>query len=149
MTVMASGVRVGLRQSADHIVRRLAAATVVGAILGLLIGGVGGRLAMLLLAALNPEAAGVTSDDGFIMGRFTFSGTLSLLFVGTVIGILGGGIYFVLRGLMIGPRWFKILSISPSCIRLGLPLHYSSRFPEFMPHSLRCSPSAGSPRVGD
>ena len=112
MTVIAGGVRVGWRQSADRIVRRLAAATVAGAVLGLLVGGVGGRLAMLLLAALNPEAAGVTSDDGFIMGRFTFSGTLSLLVVGTVIGILGGGIYFVLRGLLIGPRWFKILSIS-------------------------------------
>jgi hypothetical protein len=37
-------------------------------LLGLLVGGVGSRLAMMLLARLNPGIAGVTSDDGFIMG---------------------------------------------------------------------------------
>ena len=39
--------------------------TWAGALLGLLVGGVGSRLAMLLLARLNPEATGVISDDGF------------------------------------------------------------------------------------
>jgi hypothetical protein len=91
--------------------RRLAAVTAAGALLGLLVGGVGGRLAMFLLAQLNPEVAGMQSDDDFTIGQFT-TATFNLLFVATLIGILGGGIYFVLRGLMIGPRWFQILSIS-------------------------------------
>jgi len=91
--------------------RRLAAVTAAAGLLGLLVGGVGGRLAMLLLAQLNPEVAGMQSDDGFTIGQFT-AATFNLLFVATLIGIVGGGIYFVLRGLMIGSRWFQILSIS-------------------------------------
>ena len=45
----------GWRASAEQAARRLAAITAVGGVLGLLVGGVGGRLAMMLLARLNPE----------------------------------------------------------------------------------------------
>jgi len=91
--------------------RQLAAVTWAGGLLGFLIGGIGGRLAMMLLAKLNPEVAGLTSDDGFTMGQLTLE-SLDLLATTTLLGVLGGGLYFVLRGLMIGPRWFQILSIS-------------------------------------
>ena len=90
---------------------RLVVIVIVGALLGLLVGGVGGRLAMMLLAILTPEATGLTSDDGFVMGQFTASGTLSLLAAGTFLGAVGGVLYALLRGLMIGPRWFQVLSI--------------------------------------
>jgi pimeloyl-ACP methyl ester carboxylesterase len=93
-------------------VRRLAAITAAGALLGVLVGGVGGRLAMMLLARLNPQSAGVVSDDGFTMGRFDVVNTLQLLAVGLLLGMFGAGIYALLRGLMIGPRWFQVLSIS-------------------------------------
>lgn len=96
----------------DSALRRLVVCTASGALSGLLIGGIGGRLAMVLLARLAPETAGMTSDDGFVIGQFTLSGTLNLLLAGTLFGILGGVIYFALRRLMIGPRWFQILSIS-------------------------------------
>ena len=79
--------------------------TVVGVGCGWLVAGIGSRLAMSLLVRLNPEAAGLTSDDGFVMGQVTLSGTLNLvLLVGTGFGVLGAGIYVALRGLMIGPR---------------------------------------------
>lgn len=90
---------------------RLVVIVIVGALLGLLVGGVGGRLAMMLLAGLSPEATGVESDDGFVMGQFTASGTLSLLAAGTFLGAIGGVFYALLRGLMIGPRWFQVLSV--------------------------------------
>ncbi|MFS3128978.1 hypothetical protein ACLM5J_11300 [Nocardioides sp. Bht2] len=91
--------------------RRLAAITAAGALLGMLVGGVGGRLAMFVLARRNPDATGVTSDDGFTIGQFTLAGSLNLLVVATVLGVLGAAIYAALRGLMIGPRWFQVLSI--------------------------------------
>jgi hypothetical protein len=97
--------------TAERALRRLAALTWAGALLGLVVGGVGSRLAMMLLAKLNPQATGVVSDDGFTMGQLTLQ-TIDLLVTTTLIGALGGGIYFVLRGLMIGPRWFQVLSIS-------------------------------------
>ncbi|MBW3618942.1 MAG: hypothetical protein KY461_01745, partial [Actinobacteria bacterium] len=51
--------------------RRFAAISLAGALSGVLVGGVGGRLAMLLIARLNPQATGRISDDGFRMGTFT------------------------------------------------------------------------------
>lgn len=95
----------------EHALRRLAAVTWAGGLLGFLIGGIVSRLAMMLLAKLNPEVTGLTSDDGFTMGQLTLE-SLDLLVTATLLGVLGGGLYFVLRGLMIGPRWFQILSIS-------------------------------------
>jgi hypothetical protein len=78
----------------------------------LLIGGVGGRLAMLLLARLNPEVTGRLSDDGFVMGRFTVVATANLLGAAFFLGIVGAVTYAVVRGLMIGPRWFQVLCIA-------------------------------------
>jgi len=111
MTALAVGPQPTWSAAAASAARRLAAVTAAGGLLGLLVGGVGGRMAMMLLARLNPDATGVISDDGFTMGQFT-ADTLDLLVTGTILGVLGGGIYFVLRGLMIGPRWFQVLSVS-------------------------------------
>ncbi|WP_332668146.1 hypothetical protein [Aeromicrobium sp.] len=100
------------RPAAILALRRLAVASLAGAIVGFLAGGVGGRLAMSLLASLNPEDAGVVSDDGFTMGQVTLNGTLNLLLVGTLLGVLGGGIYLAVRDLRIGPAWFRAASLA-------------------------------------
>lgn len=100
------------RSASVRAARRLAAITAAGALVGLLVGGVGGRLAMMALARLNPAADGLTSDDGFVIGQVTLAGTLNLLAAGTFLGVLGAAIYAVLRALMIGPRWFQVLSIA-------------------------------------
>lgn len=92
--------------------RTLAAITAAGALLGLLVGGVGGRVAMLALARMNPRATGVTSDDGFPIGQFTLAGSLNLLLAGVMLGVLGAALYAALRSLMVGPRWFQVLSIA-------------------------------------
>jgi hypothetical protein len=92
-------------------IRRLGAVTLAGAVLGVLVGGVGGRLAMFVLARLNPEVEGRQSDDDFTMGQLS-GATFNLLFVAMVLGIAGGLVYLVLRGLMLGPRWFQVMSIS-------------------------------------
>lgn len=110
---------------AELAARRMGAITAVGALLGLVVGGIGGRLAMMLLARLNPEATGVTSDDGFTMGQFTVSDTLNLLLLGTLLGVVGAGVYALLRGLRIGPRWFQVLSIcvGPAVVIGALIVH--------------------------
>jgi len=90
----------------------LAKVTLVGALSGVIAVGVLGRVAMLLLAYLNPVATGVTSDDGFVMGQFTISGSLQLAASGLQFGVIGVFFYLALRGLMVGPGWFRLLSIS-------------------------------------
>lgn len=102
----------GFLASALAAARRLAPITLAGAVLGVLVGGVGGRLAMLLLARLNPEATGVESDDGFIMGQFTVANTLRLLLTGFLAGLVGAAVYYVIRGLRFGPRWFQITAFA-------------------------------------
>lgn len=111
MTAPETGSQPTWAASGARAVRRLSAVTAAGGLLGLLVGGVGGRLAMMLLAQLNPDVTGRESDDGFTMGQFT-DATFNLLIIATLIGVVGGAVYFVLRGLMVGPRWFQILSIS-------------------------------------
>lgn len=93
--------------------RVLGTVTAVGVLSGWFAAGVVSRLAMFLLVVLNPVADGLTSDDGFEMGTFTLAGSANLMFIaGTLLGVLGAGIYVALRGLMVGPRWFQVLSIS-------------------------------------
>jgi hypothetical protein len=105
--------------------RRLAAITLAGALLGVLVGGIGGRLAMMLLAALNPQATGLVSDDGFTIGQFTLLGSLQLLGASAQIGVIGAAVYFAVRGLMLGPRWFQVLAISvgPAVVIGALLVH--------------------------
>lgn len=102
----------GWRGATEQAARRLAAITAVGGLLGLLVGGVGGRLAMMLLARLNPSVTGVTSDDGFRIGQLTPADTINLLLIGAGLGVAGAGVYAVVRGLRVGPYWFQVLSIS-------------------------------------
>lgn len=111
MSASATGAERSWGQAIAIGVRRLAAVTAAGGLLGLLVGGVGGRLAMLLLARLNPDFSGRETDDGFTIGQFS-GATFNLLFVATLIGVVGGAVYLVVRGLMFGPRWFQLLSIS-------------------------------------
>lgn len=92
--------------------RTLAVASWVGAVVGLMAGGVGGRLFMGLLARLNREDHGVITSDGFPMGEVTLSGTLGLFLVGAALGVLGAGIYVGLRGLTLGPLWFRRLCVA-------------------------------------
>ncbi|MGH3348087.1 MAG: hypothetical protein ACRDO4_13995 [Nocardioides sp.] len=102
-----------LRAAAEPALRTLGTVTVVGVGCGIFVVGVLSRLAMFLLAHLNPTTAGVTSDDGFVIGQFTLSGSLNLaLIVGPLFGIIGAGFYLALRGLAVGPPWFRLLCLS-------------------------------------
>lgn len=115
-----------LRAGVEPALRTLATVTLVGVGCGILVVGVLSRLAMNLLIRLNPEVAGLTSDDGFVMGQFTLAGSLNLAVIaGPLVGILGAGCYVALRGLMIGPRWFRLLSISlgPAVVVASLVVH--------------------------
>jgi hypothetical protein len=66
--------------------------------IGVLVGGLGSRLAMLLLRATSPSTViGMTSDDGFEIGRFTFAGTYNLFNLGAVVGVIAAATYLAVR----------------------------------------------------
>ncbi|MFP5326254.1 MAG: hypothetical protein ACLGHT_02090 [Acidimicrobiia bacterium] len=113
------------QQEAVVALRRLGASVFAGALAGVVVGGIGGRLAMMLLAVVNPSAKGIKSDDGFEIGRLTLSGSLNLLIVGLLLGAAGGAIYNVVRVLRFGPRWFQIpaLAIGPGVVVGSMLVH--------------------------
>lgn len=62
-----------------------------GGLGGVIVGGIGGRLAMLLLRLTSDHSVrGLESDDGFIIGRFDILNTAELLLVCAVMGVLTG-----------------------------------------------------------
>jgi len=83
--------------------------TAAGAIAGFLIGGIGGRLAMLLLRLTSSDLVlGVTSDDGFEIGVISAQ-TFQLLLAMTTLGAMNGVLYAALRAAIPGrlrlPLW--------------------------------------------
>ncbi len=85
---------------------------IVGGIpVGVLVVGIGSRLAMLLLRVTSPDRVrGVISDDGFTIGQFTLGGTYNLLMLGAAVGIIGAGAYRMVAPWLIGPIWFRRLT---------------------------------------
>ncbi len=72
--------------------------TASGAIAGALVGGVGGRLAMLLLRVTSPDlVTGMTSDDGFEIGVVSFD-SAQLVLAMAMLGAVNGVVYAAVRG---------------------------------------------------
>ena len=90
-----------------EVAQRLWVLIVAGIPAGVLVAGVGSRLAMLVLRVTSPDSVvGVTSDDGFEIGRFTLGGTYNLLMLGAVVGLIGAAAYRAVHPWLLGPPWF-------------------------------------------
>jgi hypothetical protein len=84
----------------------------VGVPVGLLAIGLGGRLAMFLLRLTSPpDVIGVTSDDGFEIGRFTLAGTYNLMNVGVAVGLIGALACAVVSPWLVGPAWLRVTTV--------------------------------------
>jgi hypothetical protein len=94
VSIEAAALRSDLTASA----RSVGAVAVAGSLTGGVIGGIGGRLAMLLLRLTSePTLRGLKTDDDFTIGIFS-GATMFLVIVTTVLGIIGGLVYLVVRG---------------------------------------------------
>lgn len=69
------------------VLRDITRAGLAATIAGLVVGGLGGRLLMTLAALMNPDAAGLRTENGDLVGAFTVNGTFALLVFG---GLFGG-----------------------------------------------------------
>jgi hypothetical protein len=68
-----------------------------GLVAGAAVGGVGGRLAMLVLRLTSADSVrGVKSDDGFVIGRFSTE-TFFLVVIAAMLGAIGGLVYLLVR----------------------------------------------------
>jgi hypothetical protein len=112
------GARVGERRQdggrlGARVADQLRVLTVAGIAVGVIVVGLGSRLAMLALRLTSPDSViGVQSDDGFTIGTFTLSGTYNLLLLGAAVGVIGVAAYQCVEPRLIGPSWFRRLTVA-------------------------------------
>lgn len=90
------------RVRVEIVVRRAVAVGCAGLASAVLVGALGGRLAMRLLAAVNPEDAGTLTDDGFGVGQVTSLGTFQLVLAATQLTMIGAVVYMLVRPVLPG-----------------------------------------------
>jgi hypothetical protein len=67
---------------------------------------------MFVLRLTSPGyVVGIESDDGFEIGRITLSGSYQLLALGAAIGVIGALGYVAVAPWLIGPDWFRRLTV--------------------------------------
>jgi hypothetical protein len=100
---------------------------VAGILFGVMV-GTASRLAMLLLRVTSPRRViGMRSDDDFVIGRFTLSGTYNLLVIGAAVGMIGAGVYLLVSSRLLGPTWFRYLTVGlGSAVVIGSMLVHAS-----------------------
>jgi hypothetical protein len=82
----------------SHVLRSLAAAVAVGALIGLVVAGAGARIAMGLIAlADDREDFGSITASGASVGEITLGGTVAVLATGVGLGIFGALLYVAVR----------------------------------------------------
>jgi len=80
------------------LVRSVALGGLAGAIAGVVVLGVGGRLVMFMSRLLHPEALGRITENGNRVGEFTVEGTIGLIiFGGLLSGLLAGVVWVLVR----------------------------------------------------
>lgn len=84
---------------AIRVARGVGIAVLSGMIAGLVVGGLGGRIAMRLIAVVSRgDAAGAITENGNVVGEVTTGGTVSLIVVASVaFGVSAGLVYGATR----------------------------------------------------
>ena len=92
--------------------RQVAAVGCAAVVAGALVAFPGGRIVMRVLAVLNPEDTGQTTDDGFFVGRITMDGSGQLLLAAVQFSLLGAVIFLLVRPLLLGPQWLRTATLA-------------------------------------
>jgi L-asparagine transporter-like permease len=101
--------------------RSQATALGVGALVGLVVAGLGGRLAMRVVAlADGREDFGLTTEGGNVVGDVTLGGTLFILLLGVAQGVLGALLYLALRRWLPVRPWLAAVVFALFVLGLGL-----------------------------
>lgn len=131
MTAPTSAPAVGEDRRVLAVVSDIARGGIAGAFSGLVVGGIGGRLAMRLSAVVASDATGRLTENGNRVGEITVPGTIALLIFGGLLSGLLAGVVWVLAY-----PWMKDIShrwavAGVLAVALGGPLLISAGNSDF------------------
>ena len=113
--VATEGQHVGL---VGEVLRDIARGGIAGAVAGIAIAGLGGRIVMRLAAIIVPTSLGLFTENGNQIGDITVSGSLALIFGGLFFGLSGGVIWVVVSPWIPGSGLRRAILSTPIAIAL-------------------------------
>lgn len=130
----------GVDKDLAFIWRWILLAGAAGAWAGLLIGGVGGRVAMFVLRTTSDDSVrGIDSDDGFTIGQFT-AATGFLLGITTIIGLLMGLVVVLARSQLRGRSGWTLIVLAGGTLGAAKIIKpHGVDFNRLAPQSLACA----------
>lgn len=103
-----------------EVLRDVARGGISGLVAGIVVGGLGGRLVMLVIAQLNRDAFGQLTEADAIIGRFTIEGTLALIiFGGLSAGLAASALWVVVSPWVPWSGARRWLATMPVAVSLG------------------------------
>ena len=115
------------------VLREVARSGLAGLIVGLVVGGIGGRLLMRVAALIEPKSAGLRTENGNVIGAITSEGTLALLlFGGLLSGVIIGSLWVVIRPWLPGRPVLRALVAMPIAVAMGTTLLIQDSNPDFI-----------------
>lgn len=116
-----------------EILRDIARGGLAGLAAGIVLGGIGGRLAMRASALLVPEAAGRVTENGNRIGEITLGGTVALVvFMGLFAGASAAIVWVVVRPWIPGGTRARVILAMPIAVALGTFALVSGVNPDFV-----------------
>ena len=100
--------------------RDVTRSAITGGLLGVLVLGLGGRIAMRVAALLHPEAVGFTTQNGNAVGDITVAGTIAIvLFGGLLFGLIASVVWVAVGPWLPGRGWARGLVVAPVAVALS------------------------------
>ena len=116
-----------------EVVRDIARGGLAGLLGGTLVGGIGGRIVMSAAAVLNPQATGLRTENGELIGAFTLNGTLALIVFGGIgAGLMAGVVWVVISPWLPGTGIRRALLAMPIAAALGGSVLIEPDNPDFI-----------------
>jgi hypothetical protein len=114
------------------IIRDIARGGLAGALVGLVVAGLGGRVVMRLAALLVPAAAGSFTENGNRIGEFTVGGTAGLVLFGLITGLLAAPVWVAVSPWLPGTGLRRAALMVPVALATGAPALIEGDNPDFV-----------------
>jgi hypothetical protein len=116
----------------SEVFRDITRGGLAGLMVGIVLAGIGGRLVMRLAAMVVPEAAGSVTEQGFVVGTITPTGTAALILaIGLLGGVAVGAIWVVIRPWLPRSAGARIVVTVPVALGLGTTILIDASNPDF------------------